>query len=154
METTTWSQRIDQSRLTRRLTSLFDASGCPEDSEATLVLTDDEEVHALNKEYRDVDSPTDVLAFSMLEGEDAEFAGPLLGDVIISVETAERQAETQEHQRRLEEPEGAPWTLDDELAFLAIHGFLHLLGHDHYEPEEEAAMKAEEQRLWAIVREA
>lgn len=136
------------------MTSLFDASGCPEEAEATVVLTDDQEIQSLNRDYREVDAPTDVLAFSMLEGEDAEFVGDLLGDVIISVETADRQAQTQEHQRRLAEPEAAPWTLDDEIAFLAIHGLLHLLGHDHAEPDEETEMRAEEQRLWAVVRDA
>ena len=72
--------------------------------------------------------PTDVLSFSLLEGEDAEHRGALLGDVVIGVETAARQARA-----------APPRSLDEEVARLLIHGTLHLLGHDHEQAEEARA---------------
>lgn len=141
--------------MTRRINLLFDASGCPEDADGTVVLTNDEEIQELNHAWRGLDGPTDVLSFALQEGEDAEFAGELLGDVVISVETAERQALGQEHRGRVEGDEaGGQWGLDEELAFLVVHGLLHLLGHDHAEPDEEAQMRAEECRLWALLKAA
>lgn len=133
---------------------LFAASGCPEQAEATVVLTDDAEIHDLNRQWRQVDRPTDVLAFPMLEGEGAEFVGDLLGDIVISVPTAHRQATDQTHAERLGPEARDGWSLTDELTFLTIHGLLHLLGHDHYDPDEEALMRAEEQRIWRAVRDA
>jgi probable rRNA maturation factor len=96
--------------------------------EVSVLLTDDREIHALNRDYRGKDKPTDVLAFALDEGE-----GPpgLLGDVVISVERASVQARAR----------GV--TLDHELELLAVHGTLHLLGHDHAEPEEARRMRAE-----------
>ncbi|HEX6511890.1 MAG TPA: rRNA maturation RNase YbeY [Chloroflexota bacterium] len=91
-------------------------------AEVNLVLTDDEGIHALNQQYRGVDSPTDVLSFSQLEGESvaATIEGTLLlGDIVISVDTATRQAAELGHE------------LMYELSLLAIHGALHLLGYDH-----------------------
>ncbi len=117
------------------------------------MLTDDAEIRDLNHTWRGYDKPTDVLSFALQEGEDAEFAGDMLGDIVVSVETAARQAADQEHRGRVEGDEvGGAWGLDEEVAFLIVHGLLHLLGHDHAEPEEEAEMRAEEQRLWDVVR--
>ena len=78
--------------------------------------------------------------FSLAEGEGARHRGALLGDVVLSVETAARQARAR---RR---------SLDEELARLLIHGTLHLLGHDHRRPGEARIMRAEERRLWALLR--
>lgn len=108
-------------------------------SELSLSLVSDEAIRELNAKFRGMDRPTDVLSFSLLEGEAAQFRGNLLGDVVISMETAARQAEEL----------GA--TLDEELARLLIHGVLHLLGHDHVEEEETRRMRAEEERLWQLV---
>jgi len=130
--------------------NLFAVSGCPDAAEATVVLTDDAEIQELNRTWREVDASTDVLAFPMLEGRGAEFVGDLLGDIVISVETAALQAQHAEHQQRVADP-ALPWSLDDEVTFLTVHGLLHLLGHDHYDDGEAAAMKAEEQRLWEAV---
>lgn len=139
--------------LTQRVDLLFAALGCPEQAQATVVLSDDEEVHRLNLEFRHKDAPTDVLSFAMQEGEGAEFVGDMLGDVVISVETALRQSVSQEHRGRVQGDEpGQSWTLEDEISFLALHGMLHLLGHDHAEPEEEAAMRQEERRCWDLLR--
>ncbi len=88
------------------------------EAELSVVLTDEAEIHALNRDYRDRDRPTDVLSFAQREGEDA-LDDALLGDVILSVPTAERQARERGH------------TLEHELLDLLAHGLLHLLGYDH-----------------------
>ncbi len=83
--------------------------------------------------------PTDVLSFSALEGEGAEFRGELLGDVVISLETADRQA----RERRV--------ALDHELRDLLIHGVLHLFGMDHERPSDARAMRELEDHLrWTL----
>jgi probable rRNA maturation factor len=92
-------------------------------SEVSIVITEDEPIRALNREYRGFDKPTDVLSFP--QRSDSAFVVPAirgaaeeLGDVIVSVETAERQAAEQGH------------SLETELSLLVIHGILHLLGHE------------------------
>ncbi|WP_349262905.1 rRNA maturation RNase YbeY [Allocoleopsis sp.] len=99
--------------------------------ELSLRLTDDTEIQALNAQYRHKDQPTDVLAFAAMEVNSPQLPTlmqlslPLyLGDLVISVETAERQAQQQGH------------SLQTELGWLATHGLLHLLGWDH--PDEES----------------
>jgi probable rRNA maturation factor len=94
--------------------------------EVGLTLTGDEEIHALNRDFRKKDKPTDVLAFAMREGGGRVEPG-LLGDVVISVDTARRQA------RR---------GLEHEIAFLWAHGLCHLLGYDHRNDKEEKTMNA------------
>jgi probable rRNA maturation factor len=111
-------------------------------SELSVALVDDEQMRGLNASYRGKDRPTDVLSFSMLEGEGAEHRGRLLGDVVIGIETAARQA----RQRRR--------ALDDEVARLLIHGTLHLVGHDHVHDDEARVMQAEERRLWGLLKHA
>jgi len=110
--------------------------------EVSLVFTDSETVKQLNRDYRGVDEPTDVLAFSMLpqKGTDSSFALPpdgvtRLGEVIISYPQAVAQAKEQGH------------SPERELALLVIHGILHLLGYDHEEPEEESKMRQREREL-------
>lgn len=105
------------------------------DYEITLRLTDDAEIQSLNAQYRQIDRPTDVLAFAALEDEmilPPEMDGlPLyLGDIIISIETAQKQAGVQGH------------SLLIELLWLASHGFLHLLGWDHPDDQSLAEMLA------------
>ncbi len=104
-------------------------------SEVSFVLTDDAVVHQLNKRYRGKDRPTDVLAFAMHEGEFGELAGELLGDVIVSVPTARKQAE-----------ERGIGVLD-EVTMLLAHGLLHLLGWDHRTVAEDRRMRVETARL-------
>jgi probable rRNA maturation factor len=105
----------------------------------SVVLTDDEQVRALNRDYADDDHATDVLSFSLVEGE--EFASPdeviRLGEVIVSMETADRQARA------------AGIDVDAEVAHLLVHGVLHLLGHDHLEPDQEASMREREGTILA-----
>lgn len=117
------------------------------DAELDVSIVDDSAIHELNREYRGRDRPTDVLSFPQLEegageemvaepGADPGGAPVHLGDVVISIETAARQAQS------------GGWTLDEELARLLLHGVLHLLGYDHEQDAERAAiMQAEEARL-------
>jgi probable rRNA maturation factor len=124
----------DRRLLRRRAASLLRAVGRP-DAELSVRLAPDAEVAELNRCHRGREGPTDVLSFSLLEGDHVAFGGRLLGDVVIGLGVAERQA----RERRV--------SLDDELARLLIHGLLHLLGHDHERPAEARAMRAEETRL-------
>ena len=110
--------------------------------EISLVFTDSEMVQRLNRDYRDVDETTDVLAFYMLTQKQANDSFVLppdgvarLGEVIISCPQAVKQAEEQGH------------SVEKELALLIIHGILHLLGYDHEKPEEERRMRDREEEL-------
>ena len=109
------------------------ASRLEQSCRLTIVITDDDEIHALNRDYRQIDRPTDVLSFAAMEGD--AFIGPpdeapYLGDVIISFPTAAQQAPEHGH------------SVPAELALLVVHGVLHLLGYDHGEVAEQA-------RMWA-----
>jgi probable rRNA maturation factor len=108
-----------------------------ESRELSIVLTGDERIQELNRAYRDKDKPTDVLAFSQLEGELADGADPLLGDVIVSIPTAERQARSRKTD------------LTSELTMLLAHGLLHLVGWDHDTPAKDRKMRRETARLCA-----
>jgi probable rRNA maturation factor len=125
--------------LRRRAERMLEALGLPA-AELSILLCDDATIHALNRDYRDKDRPTDVLAFAMREGEGGALHPELLGDVVISVETARRQAE--EHGR----------TIVGEVTFLLAHGLLHLLGFDHRTHAEERRMSARTDALLATVR--
>lgn len=106
-------------------------------AELSVALVDDAVIHALNRDFRGKDKPTDVLAFAMEEGTATPSAGGprLLGDVIVSVETAQKQA------KRRRRP------LLDELTMLLAHGLLHLLGYDHQSDDEERIMVAKTREL-------
>lgn len=131
--------RVDRALLARRARRALRELGLSR-SELSLSLVGDAEIAALNERYRGRRGPTDVLSFSLAEGEHAERRGSLLGDVVIGVETAARQARAR---RR---------GLDEEVARLVLHGLLHLLGHDHQRRDEAAAMRALERRLWRAIR--
>ncbi len=100
--------------------------------ELSILLCNDETIHALNREYRGYDKPTDVLAFAFQEVAEGIVMPdtPLLGDVIISVDTARRQAKERS------------WAIVEEVTFLLAHGLLHLLGFDHRNRGEERRMMA------------
>ena len=108
-----------------------------ENSEVSVTLTNDEYIHRLNREYRGLDRPTDVLSFAFVDSEEPEIEeGPeleVLGDIIVSLERAWAQAQEYGH------------SMERELSFLTVHGMLHLLGYDHMEEEERMEME-EEQR--------
>jgi probable rRNA maturation factor len=99
----------------------------PVESDLTIVLTDDAQLHELNLQWMSVDAPTDVLSFPSDE-IDPESGNRYLGDILISVQRAAEQAKTAGH------------TVEAEVQLLVIHGILHLLGHDHAEVDEKAKM--------------
>jgi probable rRNA maturation factor len=132
----------ERARLRRRVARMVKAAwlaegGSGRELEVALRLTDDPTIHALNREYRRKDRPTDVLAFALREGEGGALHPHLLGDLVISVDTARRQA-----RRR---------GLAGEILFLAAHGLCHLLGYDHRTDAEEAEMNA---RMAGLLAEA
>ena len=105
-------------------------------AELSVLLTNDAEIHELNRLHRDKDKPTDVLSFPLDEHEsDAGAHGRVLGDVVISLDTAARQAR------------GRKRELLPEVRFLLAHGILHLIGYDHGNPTEKRAMDAMARRL-------
>ena len=114
-----------------------------DEGESTLSLSfvDDVAIRAMNKEHRGKDAPTDVLSFPLWQPEEAraEHVERMLGDIVISIDTARRQAAEYDA------------TLAQEVGRLLIHGLLHLLGHDHEEAEEARRMRTEEQRLAACI---
>ena len=109
-------------------------------SELSIQLMGDAEIAGLNRAWRGRAKSTDVLAFPLLEGEHVAHRGALLGDVVIGVETAARQARARHR------------SLDEEVGRLLVHGALHLIGHDHVIEGEARRMRAEERRLWRAIR--
>lgn len=119
------------------------------DGEVDLTFVDDGQIHELNKEYRGIDRPTDVLSFAMHETTDEELqiiydldeddedgnVPDVLGDIIISVPRAKLQSEEYGH------------SLERELGFLFVHGFLHLLGYDHQDEASEAEMMGKQETV-------
>ena len=107
-----------------------------ENGEVSVTLTNNEYIHTLNKQYRGIDRPTDVLSFALNESEEPDVEdGPdvnVLGDLVISVERAKEQAADYGH------------SVKREIAFLTVHGMLHLLGYDHMEEEDRIEMEAEQ----------
>jgi probable rRNA maturation factor len=97
------------------------------DAELSIILTNDAKLHELNLNYLGVDAPTDVLSFPASE-TDPETGASYIGDILISMPRAQAQAEAVGH------------PLEAEVQLLVVHGILHLLGHDHAEPEDKARM--------------
>lgn len=119
-----------ETMVSRIVEKVLDSEGCEEDYEVSISFVNDEEIRSLNKEYRGIDKATDVLSFPMLEfteeeqeeeEEGAEYIDEeiALGDIVISMEKASEQAKEYGH------------SFERELAFLLVHGMLHLLGYDH-----------------------
>ena len=111
----------------------------PEEAEISVLICDADTIHELNRDYRNVDAPTDVLSFALNEvEEDIPEEETELGDIVINLDRAIQQAKEFGH------------STEREVAYLSVHGFLHILGYDHYDPEEKKAMrKAEEDILSA-----
>jgi len=128
--------KTDAKEVRARASRMLDALSLP-NAELSILLCDDATIHALNRDYRKKDKPTDVLAFAMREGDYAELAGDMLGDVIVSLDTAARQAKEKKH------------PLDREITMLVAHGLLHLLGYDHATRTEERRMTARTDALIA-----
>ncbi|MBO2943254.1 rRNA maturation RNase YbeY [Paenibacillus sp. F411] len=151
-----WNNEQDEfdihDELIALLESILEQAGLSEgvsDGEVDLTFVDNEQIHALNKEYRGIDRPTDVLSFAMHEETDEELhiiyeldeeneqqmIPDSLGDIIISVTQAKLQSEEYGH------------SLERELGFLFVHGFLHLLGYDHQDEASEAEMMSKQEAV-------
>lgn len=133
------------------ISACIDYENCPYETDISILLTSDEEIRSINREYRDIDSPTDVLSFpnvdydtpgdfSRLEETEADYFHPetgelLLGDIVISVERAILQAEEYGH------------SLEREIAFLTAHSMFHLFGYDHMEDAERELMEARQEEV-------
>ena len=144
---------VDVENLSAVVTDLLVKVGLPS-AGLTIVITDDEAVQTLNRDYRGVDAPTDVLSFAAQEGAETEPVladlppelvaemGNYLGDVLIAYPYAAHQAAHYQN------------SIQAELRLLAVHGVLHLLGYDHATPEEEAAMWARQSEILAAFGDA
>jgi probable rRNA maturation factor len=112
-----------------------------DEAEVSVTFVDNEKIREINRDYRGKDKPTDVISFALEEmgDEEVEIVGaeipPVLGDIIISVPKAREQAEEYGH------------SFMRELGFLAVHGFLHLLGYDHETEEEEKEMFSKQEQI-------
>lgn len=116
---------------------VLEQQAVPSPTTLTIVLTNDEETQALNRQYRGVDSPTDVLSFAAdpLPNEVIDpQEGQYLGDIVISVPYTARRVENEPH------------SLDDEIALLVVHGTLHLLGFDHQDAPSQQTMWAQQKK--------
>ena len=130
--------RAEIERAVLTMGKLYDAA----DSEVSITLTDDAHIHELNKKYRGIDRPTDVLSFALRESDEPDiiYEEPhpdVLGDIVLSVERAESQALEYGHSFRR------------EIIFLIVHGMLHLLGYDHIEESDRLEMEAEQKFVMA-----
>ncbi len=142
--------RVDQRAIARHVRHVLDAM----ERRGALVdvsLVDDAQIHALNHEWRGVDDATDVLSFA-LEDEGPALPVPMLGDVIVSLDTAKRQAAALQRALRARGDDHR-YSLRDETLFLVTHGVLHLLGFDHVEPADAEVMEAHERALVATFTE-
>jgi probable rRNA maturation factor len=120
-------------RRVRAMLKALEMSRC----ELSVLLTGDDQIQKLNREYRRINRPTDVLAFSQREGEMGDTGGLLLGDVVVSVPTARRQASARAR------------PVVSEVTWLLAHGLLHLLGWDHDTPSSDRRMRLETERIFA-----
>jgi len=151
-----WSNEQSEYEINESLISLLEAAlqkaGEAEsviDGEVALTFVNDEQIHELNRDYRGIDRPTDVLSFAMNdslddeleivyelgEGEEMEEIPDVLGDIIISVSRAKLQSEEFGH------------SLEREIGFLFVHGFLHLLGYDHQDKASEDEMMSKQEAV-------
>ncbi|MBP3766276.1 MAG: rRNA maturation RNase YbeY [Bacilli bacterium] len=101
-----------------------------------VIIVDNEFIHKMNKEYRGIDRPTDVISFALEDEHDIDYDDfRLLGDIYISIDKAKEQAKEYGH------------SLRREICFLSVHGLLHLLGYDHMEKEDEKVMFARQEMI-------
>lgn len=104
--------------------------------EFSIIIVDNKRIHEINKEYRGIDRPTDVISFALEDSEGVELENyRILGDIYISIDKVKEQAKEYGHSEKR------------ELAFLTVHGFLHLLGYDHMEKEEEKIMFGKQEEI-------
>ncbi|MBI9090479.1 MAG: rRNA maturation RNase YbeY [Desulfobacterium sp.] len=133
----TETTKISKLPTNQKLSRILSALGY-DDHELSVVITDDPSIMALNQTHRGIAKPTNVLSFPMLEGEFSAITPGLLGDLVISIETAEREAVD------------AGISLEERMSQLMVHGILHLVGFDHEQGEKEAVQM--EQKSLELLR--
>lgn len=137
--------------ITAAIEESMDYEGCPYEAEVNVLITDNEDIRQINKEFRNIDSPTDVLSFPMVDYESPsnfdhleemtnDYFSPetgelLLGDIVISVDKVMEQAEKYGHSETR------------EMAFLVAHSMLHLFGYDHMEEDERLVMEQKQEEI-------
>ena len=137
LQSTLWNARRDAKAILRRALQQASAAAAVTDGEISVVLCDDHAMRVLNRDWRGKDAPTNVLAFPADTGKPAAGRTRLLGDIVIAYETLERETRAQ----------GKPFA--GHLAHLAVHGFLHLVGHDHGTPAQAEQMERLETSILA-----
>jgi len=132
--------KISTQQIRKTAQVLLNALGSP-DSELSILVLDDPQIALLNQQYRHLQGPTNVLAFSMHEGDFPEISPELLGDVVISAETAAREGKE------------LGFSFQQRFHFLLVHGILHLFGYDH-ETSEDAAIKMDKktEELYELIK--
>jgi probable rRNA maturation factor len=133
--------KLNQKKIEGKIKKVLQYLKVDEETEISVLFIDDKFIRSLNNKYRGIDKPTDVLSFSLQEGAikspEVE-SNKLLGDIIISAETAQRQADNLNH------------SLEKELTVLLIHGLLHLTGHDHEKGKDYKIMREKESEILKI----
>lgn len=135
-------QHLKSRQITKVAVKILSALGCPEETELSVSIVGDRTIRIINREYLAKDRPTNVISFSLQEGDCGGVNPHALGDVIISADTAAREAE-----------EGG-MAFFERLSFLLLHGILHLCGYDHERSGEAEAqkMRQKEQQLFRILK--
>jgi probable rRNA maturation factor len=123
----------------RAVTASVNELGLDGESELSLAFVDDARMRTLNRDWRGKDEPTNVLSFPAFPGHGGNLLPPMLGDIVLAAETV--RAEADEQGKRVE----------DHLTHLVVHGFLHLVGHDHESDDEAEAMEEAERRILAAL---
>ena len=134
------NEKIDMDeKLKSVVKTVLETEGLPLEYEVSITFVDIDEIHKLNKEFRSVDRPTDVLSFPMDEDFSIEGVDTMLGDIVISMDIAKDQAKDFGH------------SLDREIMYLTAHSMLHLLGYDHMDEAEKTEMRAREKEVMKIL---
>ncbi len=134
-------KKVNQKKIERIIKKVLQNLKVDEETEISVLFADDKFIRSLNNKYRGIDKPTDVLSFSLQEGaiKSPEIeSDKLLGDIIISVETAQKQADNLNH------------SMEKELTVLLIHGLLHLTGYDHEKGQDYRVMREKESEILKI----
>ncbi|MBT3314696.1 MAG: rRNA maturation RNase YbeY [Anaerolineae bacterium] len=127
-------KKFDERLIKSTILTALENQAAPKDATLSILLTDDEQIRSLNRDYRGFDAPTDVLSFEVHE-RDPETGSLYLGEIIVSMPYAAKQALQNDH------------PLEAEIQLLVVHGILHLLGHDHAENEEKTIMWAAQAKI-------
>ena len=134
------NEKIDMDeKLKSVVKTVLETEGLPLEYEVSITFVDIDEIHKLNKEFRNVDRPTDVLSFPMDEDFFIEGVDTMLGDIVICMDVAKEQANDFGH------------SLDREIMYLTAHSMLHLLSYDHMEENEKLEMRAREKEVMKIL---